>query len=103
MILSVVVVARATDRGARSARRRRSRSSAPAAAIAFLMAATLYDVMSFPHGPYIFLYLSGLVAVAVTQRVRTASEPIHPRPVRRRDRRPGAHPGRMLRDVERQR
>ncbi len=102
MILSVVVVARRPI-AARDPRAAPVALVGASAAIAFLMAATLYDVMSFPHGPYIFLYLSGLVAVAVTQRVRTASEPIHPRPLRRRDRRPGAHPGRMLRDVERQR
>jgi hypothetical protein len=36
-----------------------------AVAVSFLVDATLFDVMSFPHAPYIFLYVSGLLAVAV--------------------------------------
>ena len=36
-----------------------------AAAVAFLVGSTLYDVMSFPHAAYIFLYLAALVAVVV--------------------------------------
>jgi hypothetical protein len=43
-----------------------------AAGVAFLVVSTLYDVMSFPHGVYIFLYLAGLVAAAV--RVRGEEE-----------------------------
>jgi hypothetical protein len=34
------------------------------AAVCLLVLATLYDVMAFPHGPYVFLYVTGL-AVAV--------------------------------------
>ena len=36
-----------------------------AGAVAFLVAATLYDVLSFPHGAYIFLYIAGLVTVVI--------------------------------------
>ena len=35
------------------------------AAVAFLVGSTFYDVMSFPHATYIFLYLAGLVAVVL--------------------------------------
>jgi O-antigen ligase len=34
-----------------------------AAAVAFLVASTLFDVLSFPHDTYVFLYMAGLVAV----------------------------------------
>jgi hypothetical protein len=37
-----------------------------AAGSCFLVVSTLYDVMSFPHAAYIFLYIAGLVSVAVT-------------------------------------
>jgi hypothetical protein len=37
-----------------------------AAAVSFIVVSALFDVMSFPHVPYIFLYLAGFVAVAVT-------------------------------------
>ena len=62
--LSVVLVGRRTIAG-------RDPIGAPAAlvgaagAMAFLVAATLYDVMSYPHGAYIFLYIAGLVAVVI--------------------------------------
>ena len=36
-----------------------------AAAVAFLVLSTLFDVLSFPHVPYIFLSLAGLLAVMV--------------------------------------
>jgi hypothetical protein len=36
-----------------------------AAAVGFLVLSTLFDIMSFPHVPYIFLYLAGLLAVVV--------------------------------------
>lgn len=50
---------------------RRSPLSAPAligaaGAVALLVASTLYDVLSFPHGAYIFLYMAGLTAVVVS-------------------------------------
>jgi len=34
-----------------------------AAAVAFIVVATLYDVLSFPHGTYAFLFLAGLATV----------------------------------------
>ena len=40
-------------------------------AVAFLVISFLYDVMAFPHGPYIFLYMSGLAAVAIVRRPAT--------------------------------
>ena len=33
----------------------------------FLVVSTLFDVMSFPHCPYILLWMAGLLAVVVTQ------------------------------------
>lgn len=36
-----------------------------AAAVSFIVVSFLFDVMSFPHVPYIFLYLAGLAAVVV--------------------------------------
>jgi hypothetical protein len=39
-----------------------------AAAVSFIVVSALFDVMSFPHVPYIFLYLAGFAAVAVTAR-----------------------------------
>jgi len=49
--------------------RSRDRERAPpalvvaCAAMAFLTVSFLYDVMSFPHAPYIFLTYAGLLAV----------------------------------------
>lgn len=39
--------------------------AAAGAAVAFLTASALFDVMSFPHAPYIFLSIAGLAAVCV--------------------------------------
>jgi hypothetical protein len=39
-----------------------------AATVAFLVVSTLFDVMSFPHCPYIFLWLAALLAVTVVHR-----------------------------------
>jgi hypothetical protein len=36
-----------------------------AAGACFLVVSTLYDVLSFPHATYIFLYIAGLVAVSI--------------------------------------
>ena len=47
-----------------------------AAAIAFAVASTLFDILSFPHSTYIFLYMAGLVAVIV----RAQREPAPPQP-----------------------
>ena len=45
-----------------------------AAAAAFLVVSTLYDVLSFPHATYIFLYTAGLVAVVLPWRRDAMSE-----------------------------
>ena len=45
--------------------RRRSRLAVAAAAVAFLVLSTLFDSMSFPHCPYIFLCMAALLAVMV--------------------------------------
>jgi hypothetical protein len=39
-----------------------------AIAVAFLVLAFLFDELSFPHVPYIFIYMVGLVAVVVARR-----------------------------------
>ena len=39
-----------------------------AIAVAFFMFATMFDVLSFPHVPYVFLYMAGLVAVVIIER-----------------------------------
>lgn len=60
-----------------------------AGAIAFLVLSALFDIMSFPHGPYILMTLFGLLAVIVAaeepqatqgsvHRARMALEPIPP-------------------------
>ena len=56
--------------------RRRDPTRAPpalaiaAAAGAFLVLSALFDIMSFPHGPYILMTLFGLLAVLVTDEER---------------------------------
>ena len=42
-----------------------------AIAVAFPVLALLFDVLSFPHVPYVFLYMTGLVAVVVAADRRT--------------------------------
>lgn len=57
-----------------------------AAGMCFLVVSFLYDVLAFPHATYIFLYIAGLVAVAVVKPeerrdlpgVTTASPPVAP-------------------------
>jgi hypothetical protein len=63
-----------------------------AAAVAFLVVTALYDVLSFPHGTYIFLFMAGLATVVIDAP---------PAPGRRRARlaggsrtRPARRPGR---------
>jgi hypothetical protein len=41
-------------------------------AVAFVVFAFLFDTLSFPHVPYIFLYLTGMAAVVIGGRERTA-------------------------------
>jgi hypothetical protein len=45
--------------------------AAAAAAVCFLVVSTLFDVMSFPHVPYIFLWMAAMLAV-VTSEPRAA-------------------------------
>ena len=66
MMISVLLAARGTIRS------RHPRWSPPAligaaSAMAFLTVSTLFDAMSFPHAPYIFLCMAGLVAVIVAR------------------------------------
>ncbi|MEA2138091.1 MAG: hypothetical protein QOG56_1241 [Solirubrobacteraceae bacterium] len=62
VIGAVVAVARAPIR-ARGSLEATVALSAAAAAVAFLVVSTLFDVMSFPHSPYIFLSIAALLAV----------------------------------------
>ncbi|RKQ94095.1 O-antigen ligase [Solirubrobacter pauli] len=53
-----------------------------AGAVSFIVASTLYDVMSFPHAAYIFLYVAGLTAVAIAgpRPAEPAEEQVEPQP-----------------------
>jgi hypothetical protein len=42
--------------------------AAAAAAVGFLVVSTLFDVMSFPHSPYLVLFMAALLAAVVTAR-----------------------------------
>jgi len=83
-LLSFLIVALAVVFSARRTIAGRDPTWAPpalvgaTAAIGFLMTATLYDVMSFPHGPYIFLYMAGLIAVVIRQPTGGAGPPAPP-------------------------
>jgi hypothetical protein len=58
--------------------------AAAAAGVCFIVVSTLFDVMSFPHVPYIFLWMAGLLAVITTQpRPEPEPEP-EPEPVAER-------------------
>lgn len=65
MVVAVVAVARRPIQARRS-------DDAPialavaAAAVCFLVVSTLFDVMSFPHVPYVFLWMAALLAATVT-------------------------------------
>jgi hypothetical protein len=65
MILSVIAVARAPIRG-RHPRDAPVALAVAATAVAFLVVSTLFDVMSFPHCPYIFLSMAALLVATVT-------------------------------------
>ncbi|MGZ5335937.1 MAG: O-antigen ligase family protein [Solirubrobacterales bacterium] len=39
-----------------------------AIAVVFFVLALMFDVLSFPHVPYVFLYMTGLVAVVILER-----------------------------------
>jgi hypothetical protein len=64
MVLSIVWTARAPIR-ARGPDSRVALAAA-ATAVGFLIVSTLFDVMSFPHCPYILLWMAGLLAVSVS-------------------------------------
>ena len=88
MVITVIVVASPIIRG-RDPGRADMGLVAAAAAVAFLILSALFDQWSFPHAPYVFLTLAGLLAVvygpdpdAVPERLRTAvglrrREPAH--------------------------
>jgi hypothetical protein len=69
---------------ARRAASRRDTTVAPvaltgvAAAVCFIIVSALYDVMSVPHAPDVFLYVAGLVAVATSRpdEPPPAAEPV---------------------------
>lgn len=91
MGVAVVAAARKTIH-ARDPRWAPSALVGAAAAVSFIVAATLFDVLSFPHSTYIFLYMSGLVAVVVVpERVRS---PRPARPASRHEMREHGHDGR---------
>jgi hypothetical protein len=48
-----------------------------AVAVCFIVVSTLYDVLSFPHATYVFLYMAGLVTVVIGRQPRK-SPPRHP-------------------------
>jgi hypothetical protein len=56
--------------------------AAAAAAVCFMVVSTLFDVMSFPHVPYIFLWMAAMLAIVLTQ----PKPPVPPEPVREPDR-----------------
>jgi hypothetical protein len=66
MVLSVILSARKTIAG-RDPRWAPVALMGAAVAAAFLVLSTLFDVLSFPHPTYIFLYTAGLVAVVIAQ------------------------------------
>jgi O-Antigen ligase len=79
MIVTVIVVAAAEVRA-------RGPGGAPvalvaaAAATAFLSLTALFDEWSFPHAPYVFMTLAGLLAVATRAPVGRAEEPAQATP-----------------------
>jgi O-antigen ligase len=66
LMVSIVATARAPIRRRRPDESRVALAAA-ATAVSFLVISTLFDVMSFPHCPYILLWMGGLLAVVVTQ------------------------------------
>lgn len=83
LVVAVVAVARGPIRARRS-------DDSPVAlvvaavAVCFLMVSTLFDVMSFPHVPYLFLLMAALLAVmtgpgSAEEQETTLSQPISAR------------------------
>ena len=75
--LSVIASARRTIRS-RDPTSAETALIGAAIAVAFLVLAFLFDELSFPHVPYIFLYMAGLVAVVVARRENREEERIAP-------------------------
>ena len=65
-----------------------------AVAVSFLVVSTLYDVLSFPHATYIFLYMAGLVTVVVGRRPEPQPPPPEPETADREHRPRSASPAR---------
>lgn len=82
MICTVIAVARSEIRS-------RGPDGAPvaiaaaAAAAAFLALTALFDEWSFPHAPYVFMVLAGLLAVATRAPAGEAEEPARKAAIRR--------------------
>jgi hypothetical protein len=83
MMVATVLVAR------RLIRTRGPTTVAPAmmgaaAAVSFIVVSTLYDALEFPHAPYLFLCMAGLVAVLASHNEEAAdSETVWAHPHRR--------------------
>ena len=104
MIVTIVIVARRADPPHDIRSTRPSAWPAAAAAVAFLVVSTLFDVMSFPHCPYIVLWMAALLAVVVKSprsrvEVRVCEELIGVLHVLQR---PAAGPARRARGCRRQ-
>ena len=67
-------------------------------AVAFLVFALLFDTLSFPHVPYIFLYVTGLVTVAIAPWKRRSPAPAPP--IVRQTRTPPREPAKSPRTEE---
>jgi len=97
MVLSVLLSARSTIN-------ERDPTWAPfalvgaAAAVSFLMVATLFDVLAFPHATYIFLYMAGLTAVVIGRDRMPPAPPLLQRFHGARERPSGPAPDRRRRD-----
>lgn len=74
MIASIVLVARRVIR-ARDPIWAPPALAIAAAAVAFLVVSFLFDVMSFPHAPYILLCLAGLLAAMVGRDAEDGARP----------------------------
>ena len=74
MVLSVILSARKTI-AARDPRWAPVALVGAAVAAAFLILSALFDVLSFPHPTYIFLYTAGLVAAVIAPRRKPDGEP----------------------------
>jgi hypothetical protein len=73
MVLSVILSARKTIAG-RDPRWAPVALVGAAAAAAFLTLSALFDILSFPHATYIFLYTAGLVAVVIAPGEEKAAD-----------------------------